>query len=80
MDSRRMGDTQHANDFPELMIDQIRELAETVCEVFGGNLSQKDFSDKLLTFLGDVMGYETGEVAAALLESVWAEYAKFDNR
>ncbi|AJK45301.1 hypothetical protein [Burkholderia plantarii] len=69
-----MDDTQHYDHFPRLTIDQIRDLAEAIREIFGGNLSRADFSDKLMMFLEDVPGYESGEVAAALVESAWAEY------
>jgi len=69
-----MDDIQHHNDFAPLTIEQVRELAATIREVFGRNLSRTDFTDRLLMFLEDVPGYESGE-AAALIESAWAEYA-----
>jgi hypothetical protein len=69
-----MDNDQHHNEFPPLTADQIRELADVIREVFGGNLSRTDFTDKLLMFLEDVPGYESGEVAVAVVESVWAEY------
>jgi hypothetical protein len=70
-----MDDTQHHDDFPPLTIDQIRDLAEAIREVFGGKFSRADFTDRLLMFLEDVPGCESGEVAGALIESAWAEYA-----
>lgn len=70
----RMDDTKHPNDFPPLTIEQIQGLAEAIRDVFGGNLSRKDFADKLLMFLEDVPGYESGEVSASLIGPVWAAY------
>ncbi|WP_322015527.1 hypothetical protein [Paraburkholderia sp. J12] len=70
-----MDDTQHHDDFPPLTIEQIRELAEAIREVFGGNLPRTEFADKLMMFLEDVPGYESCEVAAALVESAWVMYA-----
>jgi hypothetical protein len=69
-----MDDTQHHNDFPALSIGQIRNLAEAIRDVFGSNLSREDFNDKLLIFLEDVPGYESGEVSSSLIESAWSEY------
>ena len=70
-----MDDTQHPNNFPQLNVEQIRELAATIREVFAGNLARGDFTDRLLTFLEDVPGYESGDVAANRIESGWTEYA-----
>jgi hypothetical protein len=70
-----MNDTQHHDDFRPLTIDQIRDLAAALREVFGGNLTQADFADKLRMFLEDVPGYESGEASSSLIESAWAEYA-----
>lgn len=70
-----MNDTQHHDDLSPLTIEQIRELAEAIHDVFGCNLLRKDFTDKLLMFLEDVPGYESGEAAAALIEAAWVEYA-----
>ncbi|RQM49815.1 hypothetical protein EHZ19_05345 [Paraburkholderia bannensis] len=72
-----MDDTQHSNDLATLNIDQIRELSEAIRDVFGRNLSRTDFTDKLLMFLEDVAGYESGEVAAALIELAWVKYGDF---
>ena len=74
MDSRRMDDTEHPDNLPPLTIEQIRELAVTIREVFGSDLSRTEFTDKLLLFLEDVAGYESGEDAMALITSAWAEY------
>ncbi|GLU30420.1 hypothetical protein WKR88_01655 [Trinickia caryophylli] len=62
-----MDDTEHPNNFPPLTIEQIRELAVAIREVFGSDLSRTEFTDKLLLFLEDVPGYESGEDAAALI-------------
>lgn len=70
-----MDDTEHPNDFPPLTIEQIRELAAAIREVFGSDLSRTEFTDKLLMFLEDLPGYESGESAVTLVASVWAEYA-----
>jgi hypothetical protein len=43
-----MDDAQHDDDFPQLTIEQIRELAVAIREVFGGNLSRESFADKLM--------------------------------
>ena len=70
-----MDDTQHPASFPSLTIEQICELATAISEVFGSNFSRESFADKLLMFLEDVPGYESGESAVALIASAWAEYA-----
>ena len=70
-----MDDTQHPGDFPPLTIEQIRDLAALIREVFGSDLTRETFADKLLMFLEDVPGYESGESAVALIASAWAEYA-----
>ncbi len=70
-----MDDTQHPASFPPLTIEQICELAAAIREVFGANLSRESFADKLLMFLEDVPGYESGENAMALIAAAWAEYA-----
>lgn len=67
MDSRHMDDTQHPASFPPLTIEQICELTAAIREVF---------ADKLLMFLEDVPGYESGENAMALIAAAWAEYAR----
>lgn len=69
-----MNDTQRRNNFPPLTIEQIRELAVAIREVFGSNFSRTEFADKLLLFLDDVPGYESGEDGAAMITSAWAEY------
>ena len=73
-----MNDTQHPNNFPPLTIEQIRELAAAISEVFGSKLSRTDFTDKLLMFLEDVPGYETDAAGTSLITSAWAEYARRD--
>lgn len=70
-----MDDTQHHASFPPLTIEQIHELAAAIREVFGGDLSRESFADKLLMFLEDVPGYESGENTMALIASGWAAYA-----
>jgi hypothetical protein len=70
-----MDDTQHSRNSPPLTAEQIRDLAASIREVFGSNLSRESFADNLLTFLEDVPGYESGENAMALVEPAWAEYA-----
>lgn len=69
-----MNDTRHSSNFPPLTAGQIRGLAASIREVFGSDLSRAEFTDKLLLFLEDVAGYESGEDAAALITSAWAEY------
>jgi len=49
-------------------------LAAAIRDVFGGNLSRESFAHKLLMFLEDAPGYESGENAVALITSAWAEY------
>jgi hypothetical protein len=56
MDSRRMDDIRHPDNFPPLTIEQIRDLAASIREVFGSNLSRETFADKLLMFIKDVPG------------------------
>ena len=70
-----MNDIRHPSTFPPLTTEQIRELAASIREIFGSNLSRESFADKLLMFLEDVPGYESGENAMALITSVWAEYS-----
>jgi len=77
-DSRRMDDTEHPDTFPPLTIEQIRELAAAIGEIFGSNLPRMDFTDKLLLFLEDVPGYETDAADTSLIDSAWAEYARRD--
>jgi len=69
-----MDDTKHHSDFPPLTIEQIRDLATALREVFGSNLSRTQFADKLLMFLEDVPGYESGDASSSLIESAWATY------
>jgi hypothetical protein len=71
-----MNDTQCHGDFPPLTADQIRDLAAALRDVFGSNLSGEHFNDKLLMFLEDVPGYESGEASSALIESAWAAYGE----
>lgn len=67
-------DTQCRDDYPPLTASQIHDLAAAACDVFGSNLSREQFNDKLLMFLEDVPGYESGEASSSLIESAWAEY------
>lgn len=69
-----MNDTRSQGDFPPLTLDQIQDLATAFREVFGSSLSRAQFTDRLLMFLEDVPGYESGEVVEALVESAWAKY------
>jgi len=69
-----MDDTRHPASFPPLTIEQIRELAAAIREVFGGNLSRESFADKLLMFLEDVPGYETGRIPETMIDSAWDMY------
>ncbi|MFM0420031.1 hypothetical protein [Paraburkholderia aromaticivorans] len=69
-----MNDTQCHGDFPPLTIEQIRELAAALRDVFGSNLSREQFNDRLLMFLEDVPGYESGGAPLSLIESAWAAY------
>lgn len=69
-----MDDTQHHDDFPQPNFDQICELAGAIREVFGGRLPRAEFAEKLQMFLENVPGFESGEVAVALVELAWAEY------
>ena len=69
-----MNDTQFNGDFPPLTASQIRDLAATLRDVFGSKLSREQFNDKLLMFLEDVPGYESGDASSSLIESAWAEY------
>lgn len=74
-DSLCMNDTQFHGDFSPLTAGQVQDLAAALRDVFGSNLSREQFNDKLLMFLEDVPGYESGEASSALIESAWAEYA-----
>ncbi|MEW9580670.1 hypothetical protein [Paraburkholderia sp. DGU8] len=69
-----MDDTKHNSDLPPLTAGQICELAAAIRDVFGGNLSRTQFADKLLMFLEDVPGYESGDASSSLIESAWATY------
>jgi hypothetical protein len=71
-----MDDTKHYSDFPPLITSQIRDLAVALRDVFGSNLSREQFNDKLLMFLEDVPGYESGEASSALIESAWTAYGE----
>lgn len=71
-----MNDTQRHGDFSPLSASQVRDLAAALRDVFGSNLSRKQFNDKLLMFLEDVPGYESGEASSALIESAWAAYGE----
>jgi len=73
-----MDDIEHPDNFPPLTIEQIRELAAAIRDVFGSNLPRMDFTDKLLLFLEDVAGYETDAAGTSLIDSAWAEYARRD--
>jgi hypothetical protein len=55
-----MNNTQSYGDLPPLSIDQIRDLAAALRDVFGSNLSRAQFTDRLLMFLEDVPGHESG--------------------
>ncbi|WP_244744749.1 hypothetical protein [Paraburkholderia terricola] len=69
-----MDDTKHDSDFLPLTAGQIHELAAALRDVFGSNLSREQFNDKLMMFLEDVPGYESGEASSSLIESAWAAY------
>lgn len=69
-----MNDTRYQKNFPPLTSAQMRELVAALRDVFGSNLSREQFNDKLLMFLEDVPGYESGGASSKLIESVWAEY------
>ncbi|MFM0437576.1 hypothetical protein PQQ84_13990 [Paraburkholderia strydomiana] len=69
-----MNDIQSHSDFPPLTSDQIRDLAAALRDVFGSHLSREQFNDKLLMFLEDVPGYESGGASSSLLASAWVEY------
>ncbi len=69
-----MNDIRHPSNFPPLTTEQIRELAASIRDVFGSSLSPESFADKLLMFLEDVPGYESGENSIDLIASAWAEY------
>lgn len=71
-----MSDIQSQRDFARLTDGQIQDLAAALRDVFGSNLSRKQFNDKLLMFLEDVPGYESGEASSALIESAWAAYGE----
>ena len=70
-----MDETQHPNNFPTLTNEQICELATTVRDDFGGDLSREAFTEKLLLFLEDVPGFEAAQVDARLIESAWTIYS-----
>jgi hypothetical protein len=70
-----MNDTRYQGDLPPLTADQICDLAAALRDVFGSNLSRAQFADRLLMFLEDVPGYESGEASSALIGSAWTEYA-----
>lgn len=69
-----MSNIQSHGDFLPLTADQIHDLAVALRDVFGSNLSREQFNDRLLMFLEDVPGYESGEASSALIGSAWAEY------
>ncbi|MFM0302701.1 hypothetical protein PQQ99_21505 [Paraburkholderia sediminicola] len=69
-----MNDIQSHRDFFPLTAGQIRELTAALRDVFGSNISREQFNDRLLMFLEDVPGYESGEASSALIESAWAAY------
>ncbi|AIS95519.1 hypothetical protein BTHA_1282 [Burkholderia thailandensis MSMB59] len=70
-----MNDTQLHKDCPSLTIAQIRDLVAFVRDSFEVNLSRTRFIDRLLMLLEDVPGYETDDVPATLIESVWVMYS-----
>ncbi|MGF6768640.1 hypothetical protein P3T18_001110 [Paraburkholderia sp. GAS199] len=69
-----MNDIQPHGDFLPLSAGQIHDLAAAIRDVFGSNISREQFNDKLLLFLEDVPGYESGGASSALIESAWALY------
>ncbi|AHE28463.1 hypothetical protein [Burkholderia pseudomallei] len=69
-----MDDAQYINGFPQLTVDQIRDLAAAAREHFGPGLSRAGFNDKLAMLLEDVPGFEVGNVDARLIDSAWATY------
>lgn len=69
-----MDHTQHPDNFPPMTIEQIHELAAAIRQVFGSNLSQEKFADKLLIFLEDVPGYESDAARTSLIGSAWDMY------
>ena len=69
-----MDDTKHDSDFPPLTASQIRELAAALRDVFGSKLSREQFADKLLMFLEDVPGCESGGASSSLIASAWSAY------
>ncbi|WP_233831749.1 hypothetical protein [Paraburkholderia sp. ZP32-5] len=69
-----MKDINFQKDFPSLTIDQIRDLAAAAREIFGSNLSRAQFADRLLMFLEDVPGCESGKASSSLIESAWVKY------
>ncbi|WP_153134681.1 hypothetical protein [Paraburkholderia agricolaris] len=71
-----MNNTQCHGDFPPLTTSQIRDLAAALRDIFGSKLPHKQFNDRLLMFLEDVPGYESGEASSALIESAWAAYGE----
>ncbi|ARK76831.1 hypothetical protein BOC39_25560 [Burkholderia pseudomallei] len=71
-----MDNIQHPDDFPPLTIEQIQGLVEAIQDAFGNDFSRAVFTNHLLALLEDVPGYETGDVAEALIESAWARYSR----
>jgi hypothetical protein len=71
-----MSDIQSHGDFPPLTATQIRELVAVIRDVFESDLSCEQFNDKLLMFLEDVPGYESGDASSSLIESAWATYGE----
>ncbi|MBB5542155.1 hypothetical protein A8H39_17495 [Paraburkholderia fungorum] len=71
-----MNDINSRGGLPPLTTDQICDLAAALRDVFGSNLSRAQFTVKLLMFLEDVPGYESGEASSALIESAWAAYGE----
>jgi hypothetical protein len=69
-----MNDTQSHGDFSPLSPGQVHELVAALRDVFGSNLSREQFNDKLMMFLEDVPGYESGGASSSPIESAWAEY------
>lgn len=70
-----MNDTRYQGDLPPLTAGQIHELVVALRDVFGSNLSRAQFADRLLMFLEDVPGYESGEASSSVIASAWAVYA-----
>ena len=66
-----MNDARHSSNFPPLTAEQICDLAASIREVFGSDLPRESFTDKLLMFLEDVPGYETGRIPETMIDSAW---------